>query len=123
MTLAIKIILCFSLILQSSCNSSKTTVENQDKKQANITAMDEKLTSEGYSSGIVKINEDSDCPYIIVDEKTKEQFDPINFEEEKYASFKSAGSKIYVKFRRLRMPNRCTEAQPISLEDIKKRED
>ena len=111
------------MLIQSACDSSKTSIENPEKKEMNTNKIHEKLISEGYSFCVIKRIEDSKCPYMFIDENTKEQFDPINIEEEGYASFKSTDSKIYIKFRRLRMPSRCNEAQPISLEDIKKRED
>ena len=46
----------------------------------------------------------------------------INILEESYKAMRNDGEKVYYKYRPLRRMNRCTEANPIELIDIKKRE-
>ena len=111
------------LLISTSCDSTKTTVEQTEPIVNNTKEMDEKYVIEGYSSGVIDFDEKrATCAYIIIDENSKIQYDPINLEEEKYTSFRTNDTKIYFKYRALRMVNRCPEAQPIFIEDIKKRE-
>ena len=57
----------------------------------------------------------------LVDEKTGVKFDPINLDQGTFGDFTNAKKQIvYYKFSALRMKNRCLEAQPISIDDIKK---
>lgn len=80
------------------------------------------MISEGFHIGEIQHLKNSKCTYIIIDQTTKMKFDPINIEDEAYRLFRNDTQKIYYKFRPLRMMNRCTEAQPIQLTEIKKRE-
>ncbi len=117
------------LLMTSGCNSSKEAATDKGEtdevvSETNQTKtieqdMSAELLKQGYIEGIVQYREKSSCPYIIVREETGEKFDPINLENEKYISFRNNGEKILFKFRRLRMMNRCDEASPIELEDVK----
>jgi hypothetical protein len=97
-------------VASTSTNATETKTMNID------------YSKEGYSIGTITYQKDSKCAYIITDEKSGIKFDPINIDKDLFESYKVDNSKIYFKYRPLRMMNRCTEAQPIELEDIKKRE-
>jgi len=122
MNLILKLSVVFLLIFTESCDSSKAVSSSDETETKESKTMGKELLANGYSTGIVKVIEGSKCPFIIYDERTKAQFDPINMDDSKYASFKEKDAKIYYKFLPLRMKNRCNEAQPITLADIKKRE-
>ena len=82
----------------------------------------QKMTEAGYLAGtIVMSKEEGDCPVMIrVDgDDSTYYLDPINLDK----AMEVENSKVWFKFRPLRMANRCTRANPISLEDIKKREE
>lgn len=104
-----------------SCNTSKTSVASTSTNATETKTMDIDYSKEGYSMGTLTYHKDSKCTYVITDEKSGTKFDPVNINDKVYENFKVDGSKIYYKFRPLRMMNRCTEAQPIELEDIKKK--
>ncbi len=132
MAKVLNFVLLFALLLQS-CHSTKQEVESHQTpkkrdtlsklKQSMSSLIEDKLIEEGYDIGIVKYVENSDCPYVIYNENSKVQFDPINFDSTEFASFKSNDLKVYFKYRPLRRMNRCNEASPIELVSIKKRED
>jgi len=123
MNILIKFSAFLFLSMASSCDSTKTTAAENETETKTAAEMDSKLVSEGFIAGTVKYQVDSKCTYVIIDEKTKVKFDPINLDEEKFMSYKKDSEKVYFKYRRLRMMNRCDDAQPVELEDIKKRED
>ena len=83
--------------------------------------MHDKLINDGYLIGTVIYLEKSKCGYIIIDEKTKTKYDPINIDEDKFNEFKTNKNTIYYKYRLLRMMNRCNNVNPIQLVDVKKR--
>ena len=76
-----------------------------------------------FELGRITYLENSDCTYIIIDEKTTNKFDPINFMSAEYLQYKKNNLLIYYKYRPLRMVNRCYNIQPIELVAIEKRED
>lgn len=121
MNFYIKIMAAFLFILAGSCDSTKNAVKNETTTTPMKQTMENEFINEGYSKGLLTAQSESSCTFIILDEKTGAKFDPINLEEGKFGDFKSAKNEIvYYKYRPLRMMNRCTEAQPISIEDIKK---
>ncbi|MFT4662903.1 MAG: hypothetical protein ACI8XB_003196 [Patiriisocius sp.] len=81
---------------------------------------DKNMIEEGYSSGKVVGDESSDCKFTIDldDENYTYLLDPINIEDE----FKKDGLMIWVKFSALRMQNRCNNANPVNITDIKIKE-
>ena len=123
MTTIIKFSLVSLMAVSLSCNSAKTAVNDESAVNDTVTEtskqMESQLINEGYSVGTMKYIKNSKCSYIIVDEKTKVNFDPINIDNEKFSSFKSENMKVFYKYRPLRMMNRCNEAQPIELEEMK----
>jgi hypothetical protein len=115
------------MVLFASCNSSKKTVQETNgntmtSEQSNDKAMDAQMLNDGFHIGKIKELKNSKCDYIIIDETTHVQLDPINFSEDDYKAYKKDAQKIYFKYRPLRMMNRCTDANPIQLTSIKKRE-
>jgi hypothetical protein len=121
MNIYFKIMAAILFVFAGSCDSTKNTAKNEAKSTEMKQTMENKFINEGYSKGLLTAKRESSCTFIILDEKTGAKFDPINLEEGKFGNFKSAKNEIvYYKYRPLRMMNRCTEAQPISLEDIKK---
>jgi hypothetical protein len=121
-----KILTASFIIILTSCNSYKETSNEVKRKTTKndeqIKAMDKEMIGEGFQLGVVKHLKESECSYIIIDQVTKAQFDPINITEESYKAMRNDGEKVYYKYRPLRRMNRCTEANPIELVDIKKRE-
>ena len=98
-----------------SCNSKKELVKTkEDIKQIELN-----FINEGYSKGTVVHYKSGLCTYIITEEKTGLKFDPINFDNEQFKSFKVGEKVIYFKYRPLRRANRCNDIQPIELEDVK----
>ena len=125
MNLFIKLSLAILLVALESCDSTKTAANDEAMQETTSKQQETKqdIMQEGYSVGTIKYLSNSKCPYIIVDEKTGAKFDPINMQEERFADYKKDQQKVFYKYRPLRMMNRCEEAQPIEIEDIKKRED
>lgn len=127
MTTFIKLSLVSLMTFSLSCDTAKSAATNTEKDTENTIVEDSKkmesknLSTEGYSLGTIAYTKDSKCNYIIVDEKSGAKFDPINIDDKKYASLKSDATKVYYKYRPLRMMNRCDEAQPIELEDMQSR--
>lgn len=123
MNILIKFSAILFLSIASSCDSAKTAATEKETETKTTKSMDSKLVAEGFIAGTVKYQADSKCTYVIVDEKTNLKYDPINIDDVKFIVFKKDADKVYFKFRLLRMMNRCEDAQPIELENIKKRED
>lgn len=113
-------VLLIGLFVFWSCDTPRTIA----KEVSPVIPLKE--SSEGndtFKLGRITYLENSDCTYIIIDEKTRKKFDPINFSSSEYIPFKKNNQLIYYKYRPLRMANRCYNVQPIEIVDIKKRED
>lgn len=121
MNLILKLSAVLFFTIATSCDSAKSTVQEKETNTNAVKEMDTKLVNEGYVAGTVKYLEKSECSYILVDEKLDLKYDPINIDEEKFASFKTDDRKVYFKFLPLRRMNRCNEASPIQLIDIQLR--
>lgn len=118
-TLKLLLFICF--VSLQSCNTTKTTAEENSKEEIlENMGTHELLLKDGYSLGSIKYIEHSNCSYIIVDKATNTKFDPINLDDKEFEIFKEDSLIIYFKFRRLRMPHRCDTIQPIELTEIKK---
>ncbi|WP_146090724.1 hypothetical protein [Aureitalea marina] len=80
----------------------------------------EKMIAEGFAAGTVVLSDEPrDCPVTIRLEgtDTTTYYDPVEIDD----AFKTEGLKVWFKFRGLRMANRCQKANPIAIEEIKKR--
>ena len=114
----------FSIILFSfiTCGSSKEVMNNdisENKVTNNETT--KTMTNEGYLEGIIIANEDknSSCLFYIKELKTNMLLDPINLDKD----FKVNNEKVWFTYSSLRMQNRCGNVRPVSIDDIKKREE
>ena len=80
----------------------------------------ERMIAEGYTAGTVVLSDkEGDCAVTIRLDGTDDAvfYDPLEIDN----AFKTEGMKVWFKFRGLRMASRCDKANPIALEDIKKR--
>jgi hypothetical protein len=122
----IKIVTASFIFILTSCNSYKKSSQEANSESVNnevkVKAMDNQMTGEGFQLGVIRYLKESECSYIIIDQTTEAQFDPINIGEDSYKAIRNDGEKVYYKYRPLRRMNRCPEANPIELIDIKKRE-
>ncbi len=111
------IILIASLALIIGCTSTKNT-------QPTETTMDEsseakEMIAKGFLMGTIKAYEtEGNCPFVIeVAGETPYYLDPIDLDE----SFKQNDMKVWFTFFGLRMMNRCEKANPVKINEIKKR--
>ncbi|WP_378179584.1 hypothetical protein [Aquimarina sp. SS2-1] len=95
----------------------KDTTEGKDLSTTeDIINMKEK----GFIKGTLSTSKSEGCPYILSVEKYEDKLDPINIQD----FFKhEMPEKVWVKYSNLRMQNRCSEARPISIQEISKRTD
>ena len=108
-----KILLSFTILMcmAASCNSSKSTPNNQANKAKN-----EAMTAAGFTLATIVVQQQEEgCPVVIKTES--ELLDPINLKEE----FKQDQMAVWVKFARLRRMNRCTMAAPVNIMEIQKK--
>ena len=115
------LILCFQ-----SCVLNQDTAEAETETtatSANSKYIKEILLKEGYEPGTVKVLKDSKCTFVIVNEKTNVNLDPVNFNISDFEEFRMNDLKVYFKYKPLRMMNRCTEASPVELISIVKKVD
>lgn len=115
------------IVLYTSCKSTKETIQDSNSnvmsiEQSDYKAMDAKMLTDGFEIGEIKHLKNSECEYVIIDQATKSKFDPVNISEEVFKDFQKDTLKIYYKYHPLRMMNRCSEANPVELIEIKKRE-
>lgn len=98
-----------ALCVISCKNTDKVAKENANKetKEASFDP------SEYKKGTIVYSEEQGDCEYTILFDNGS-SYDPIDLED----NYKKDGMGVYVKYRGLRMANRCLKASPISIEEI-----
>ena len=111
------------LCVLMGCNSTKQVTSKENEMSTKETAKE--LINKGYLEAELIDNSKSKgdmCSTVIklVNTKSSELLDPINIDG-KYLELKN--SKIWVKYTSLRMRNRCDEARPVDIVDIKKREE
>lgn len=78
-------------------------------------------SKEGYVKAKVKsskINKSACSPLILVNGKEDDYLDAVNFDN--YLKNQKVDAEFWIKFVSLRMKNRCSNARPISIMDIKK---
>ncbi len=101
------------ILLMFSCNSNKATSEDDSSLIS-----DKSNIENGFKKATVIYSEtEGDCPYTISVEGETTLFDPVNLGEE----YKKSQATIWVKYRPLRMPNRCDKANPVEITDIDSR--
>ena len=121
MSTLIKLVLATFLLTNSGCDSAKEPAANSTNDAENkTTTMERNWQKEGYVKAMVKQNNDKGCPLILVLDKTGEAIDPINIDAEPFAALRKPETEVYIKFRRLRMPNRCDMAGPVEIESMER---
>jgi len=77
------------------------------------------MEDKGFSKGTIVVNKSKDCPYVLTIGEYKDKLDPINLDE----FFKNTAipEKVWVTYANLRMPNRCSDARPVTVTAIEKR--
>jgi hypothetical protein len=123
----IKIFTLSLMVLFTSCKTTKETLQDSNNNKMSIEqsdnkVMDTQMLTDGFQIGEIKHLKDSECEYVIIDKATNAKFDPINITEAVFKDFKKDTLKIYYKYRPLRRMNRCPDANPVELIEIKKRE-
>tara|TARA_R110000850_G_scaffold271031_2_gene404632 strand:+ start:18432 stop:18770 length:339 start_codon:yes stop_codon:yes gene_type:complete len=94
-----------------SCNSNKKVSED------NKISSDQELIDEGFKKAVIlHSDKEEDCPYVLSIDNESLLFDPVNLE----SNYKSANIEVWVKYRPLRMPNRCEKANPVEIIEIRK---
>lgn len=103
------------ILFAFSCQPKKNTTLNSKE---DINPSDLKMSEEGFKKATVIYSEiKGDCPYTISVEGESTLFDPINLGED----YKTSQATIWVKYRPLRMPNRCDKANPVEITEIASR--
>ncbi|MEX0996350.1 MAG: hypothetical protein WDZ45_04835 [Flavobacteriaceae bacterium] len=109
--IAFGILSLFIFSCQSKKEATLTTTETMNQSEL-------KMSEDGFKKATVVYSEvEDDCPYTISVDGESTLFDPINLEEE----YKKSQNNIWVKYRSLRMPNRCEKATPVEITDISMR--
>ena len=110
LTLALTLSIC-----SFSCNSSKKVTDIKETNE-----VPENFTSNGYVKAIITNNSNnSGCALIVELESSKELLDPLEINPDNYPN----ELKIWFKFSSTRMMNRCKQARPVKVLDIKKRDE
>ncbi|MBE16619.1 MAG: hypothetical protein ABNH00_05135 [Dokdonia sp.] len=108
------------LSLNNSCKNTEATSSAQPIENSEMTANKDGSSAttsaedENMIEGTIVLSEvEGDCACTI---KTKDgrTFDPVNLDQ----SLQKDGMKIKFSFTGLRMPNRCTTANPIRIETV-----
>ncbi len=99
------IIFSILVLVLVSCNCNKKTVAVETKKLEN-----------GFKKAIVYKTNLEPCSYKL--QVNEIFYDPINLTE----NFKKDKLKVWVKFNGLRMKNRCSNLQPINIQEVEIRE-
>lgn len=105
----IRTLLASLFICLYSCNTYKPL----SQKEINS------LKKQGYVLGTLEKKNAGDCEWTLTDEDSGLQYDPVNFEMDKFPIDKKLKKQIVlVKFLPLRMKNRCGKASPVSIIEI-----
>ena len=117
LTLLVAVVILQSCVLNQDKVESETQISSKSSK-----LVKDALLKDGYELGIVKILDNSSCSFIIYNESSQAQLDPVNFNVSEYTEFKKNNLKIFFRYKPLRMMNRCNDAAPIELISVLKRE-
>ncbi len=125
----IKTSIFFICIVMASCNSSKSSINDEQGNTEEITdktdmeatsKSDAEMAEEGYQKGIILAGKGKDACEYVIDIKggyVEQKVDPTNLDD----IYKKDQALVWVKFRGLRMMNRCPEARPVEITEIQKR--
>ena len=122
MTLLKSLAVLFSMALMSCCSGQKKAAENNAAETNNeVTMNTQKMMEAGFKQASIMASEETDdCPFIMkMAGNDSDLLDPVNLDEK----YMKHDVKIWVKFRSLRMKNRCDKARPVEIEEIQKREE
>ncbi|GAA4116548.1 hypothetical protein GCM10022393_17230 [Aquimarina addita] len=75
------------------------------------------MLEKGFSKGILKKNGSKRCPYILTVEKYTYRLDPINLND--FFKSNDVPEKVWVQYSSLKMANRCPDGRPVSIREIK----
>jgi hypothetical protein len=110
----------FSLLLVLTliaCSEQKSTTTAAPAVNLVEPSGDE-MAAEGFESGVIMAaTDDSGCDYTIKTKNLTYLLDPTNLEKE----FKENGLNVWFKYRPLRMQNRCPEATPVEVSEMRLR--
>ncbi|CAM3319691.1 hypothetical protein [Aequorivita lipolytica] len=116
----------FSIFILSCISSQNKSQNLETNSAAEIEAKKiaaEKMMDDGYLPGrIIYSDIVGDCEYTIQLKQGEREFyyvDPINLEE----TFRRDNQTVWVKFNGLRRMNRCENAAPVELTEIKNRDE
>ena len=111
----------FTVVLFSCCSGNKAAADaTNSTNEKEVTITTQKMMDAGFAkAAIVASDVEGDCPFTMSVDGDTVLPDPINLEE----GYMKQGKKIWVKFTRLKMMNRCDKANPVRIEEIQKREE
>lgn len=105
--------LLFLLTLNVCCNSSKKSTD----EEKNTSNLESDFDSTGFTEGRLLVGRNiGDCPYMIevLNKDVPYFLDPFELEEK----FKEDSIKVWFKYSIMRMPNRCDNANPVSISEM-----
>ncbi|CAM1344813.1 hypothetical protein [Tenacibaculum amylolyticum] len=109
------VLFCFFVCLLS-CHTNKKVSD----KENSLSSISENLTKKGFKKAVIIKNKgESNCALLVSLTDSKEMLDPIGIDQNNFTN----EEKIWLKFTSLRMKNRCKEARPVNVIEIKKRDD
>lgn len=121
-TLTTSIFILLTYCASLNHDSQQEIMKTKEAIQSKSKTKDSLMINQGFQLGTIKYLDNSACEYIIIDHKSRAKFDPVNILVMAFEPLKKESQKIYFKYRPLRRMNRCLEANPILLNDIKKRD-
>lgn len=111
MSILPKVLSLTILLVAFSCNSKKNIADEESGNKQ------KEMIEAGFKKATILYSEkEGDCPYTLKIEGGTYLFDPINLEE----AYKEANMEVWVKYRPLRIPNRCDKANPVEITEIEK---
>lgn len=102
-----------------SCSQTKSASATASSSTTEVSSSEDML-AQGYIMGVIKTGAtDGGCEYTIDTKKFNYHLDPTNLDD----AFKKDGLKVWFTHRGLRMMNRCPEATPIEVIEMKVRKE
>ncbi len=118
MELSLKTIAVSILLINAACNTGKSVAADQNEQEMKQ-SIESDYSGEGFTKVLMTGTKSVDCPFILVMDGSNEKLDPVNLEDEKFSIDKKEGASIWIKFQRLRRANRCPEANPVQILEVK----
>tara|TARA_R110002020_G_scaffold388031_4_gene598767 strand:+ start:1444 stop:1800 length:357 start_codon:yes stop_codon:yes gene_type:complete len=101
------------LALNSSCNSSKKSTDKGER----ASNLESDFDNTGFTEGRLLVGRNTgDCSYMIevLNKDVPYFLDPFELEDK----FKEDSLKVWFKYSIMRMPNRCDNANPVSISEM-----